>query len=138
MRKTLYIGIGGALGAAARYLLGFVHIVNVPSVFPFNTLLINVLGCFCLAALLAAFPLTTIKPQLQLGLTTGLLGAFTTFSTLCRECVTLLYIGQSMTAMVYMFLSLILGFLAVFLGYAAANALLSGRELQTAESEAAE
>ena len=43
----LYIGLAGAIGAIARYLLGIIMVSD--SVFPFATLLVNLTGCYALA-----------------------------------------------------------------------------------------
>ncbi len=116
MREYLSIGFGGALGAIARLSLGSVRLLPLQSGFPVNTLLINVLGSFCLSALLTLFTIKGIKRHIQLGLTTGFLGAFTTFSALCRESVSLLMARQIATALFYIAFSLCLGLSAIYLG----------------------
>ena len=126
MREYLFVGLGGAVGAIARLLLGSVRLLPY-SLFPLNTLLINVLGSFCLSALLALFAIKHVKRPTQLGLTTGLLGAFTTFSTLCRETVSLIASGRIATALLYIALSLSLGLMAILLGRSSVRSLLAKR-----------
>ena len=74
----LYVAIFGAIGAAARY---WISITLEAGLFPYNTLLINIIGCFLLAIIfryLATF--SVISKTLITGLGTGLIGSFTTFN----------------------------------------------------------
>ena len=52
MRKYVFIGIGGVLGAIARFLIRGEHIYNYNEKIPLNTLIINITGCFMLAFVL--------------------------------------------------------------------------------------
>ena len=84
MRTIVAIGIAGALGALARYGLdGLVSRRFTASSFPWGTFVVNVSGAFVLGLLMTLMTeqLTT-APWLRSGLTIGLLGAYTTFSTL--------------------------------------------------------
>lgn len=84
MRKTIFIAVGGSAGAILRYLTG--GMLSGNAVFPFGTLAVNLIGCFLLSLLLTeAFELLEMNVDLRLGIATGFLGAFTTFSTVCRE-----------------------------------------------------
>jgi len=54
-----YVAIFGALGAAARYWISSTLVVGL---FPYNTLVINIIGCFLLAIIfryLATFSMIT-------------------------------------------------------------------------------
>lgn len=82
MRKYLYIGIGGFLGAILRFTVRNVQLADYKGNIPLNTLFVNISGCFFLAFLLAAaFSFLELDADIRLGLSTGLLGAYTTFST---------------------------------------------------------
>jgi CrcB protein len=94
MERFLWICLGGAAGTGARYLvtLGMLRVAG-PG-FPWGTLAVNVAGSFLLG-LIMQVALTTglIPPILRLGLTTGVMGGFTTYSTFNYE--TLLYLQRS-------------------------------------------
>lgn len=120
MRKYLFIGFGGFLGAVLRYAVK--KVVHYEGGIPLNTLLVNITGCFLLAFLLsAAFSFLKLEEDVRLGLSTGLLGAFTTFSTLCRETVQLLQSGMYLASFTYIVLTVILGFGAAYLGFLTAG-----------------
>ncbi|MBH8602463.1 CrcB family protein [Thermoactinomyces sp. CICC 23799] len=81
MRMIIAVGIGGAVGTLLRF--GVAQDFNDP-VFPFGTLMANWTGCLGLAWLNEQRKIS-FSPVWQKGLGTGLLGAYTTFSTLCVE-----------------------------------------------------
>jgi fluoride ion exporter CrcB/FEX len=65
----------------------------------FNTLVVNLVGCFLLAAILTlALEVLEISSDLRLGVSTGFIGAFTTFSTLCKEILIMASQGYYLTA----------------------------------------
>jgi fluoride exporter len=116
MRKYFFIGAGAFVGAVVRYELESIPLGG-HGAFPATTFLINISGSFLLALLLTiAYELWEFDADIRLGLTTGMLGAFTTFSTFCKESVTLMLDGAYMTALSYMFLSIFCGLSAAFLG----------------------
>ena len=85
MRKYIYILIGGALGAAFRVVVENIHIWNYHGNISTNTVIINTVGCFTLALFLTVnYEVFEINPDIRLGVATGLIGAFTTFSTFCK------------------------------------------------------
>ena len=118
--KLLAVLIGGALGAASRYGVGnFVGKWQTNSsypieAFPLATLLVNVVGSFCLA-LLYFLKLEQLSPVLRIGIATGFLGALTTFSTFELEAFLLYEKGRFGPALLYVFGNLLLGLLAVIL-----------------------
>lgn len=122
MRKYVLIGCGGFLGAILRYLIKGIDIFNHQMTFPLATLIINLSGTFLLALFLtAAFEVWEMDPDLRLGVATGLLGAYTTFSTLCKETDELLLSGNYLSAAAYIAVSIMLGLASAFLGIAAAR-----------------
>lgn len=124
MRKYFYIGCGSFIGAVLRYLVKGIHIYHYQEKVPLNTLLINVAGAFMIALILTiAFEVRAFDSDIRLGVTTGLLGAFTTFSTLCKETVTLLHSGDYFSAISYLTVSTVLGIAAAYFGVAAAREL---------------
>jgi CrcB protein len=119
----LLVGLGGFVGANARFVVARWVGGLVEARFPLGTFLINVGGSFCLGLLGAlltqkAFP---DADALRLALGVGFLGAFTTFSTFEFENHALLEDGLWLTALTNIFLSLFAGLVAVRLGVVAAR-----------------
>jgi CrcB protein len=126
MLNMLVVGLGAAVGANLRYVLGAWVAQRLGSGFPYGTLLINVVGCLAIGALLTlAATRVPLSEPVRLLLVTGLLGGFTTFSSFGYETYALIGGGNWLGAALYAAASLILGLGAVFLG-AAAVRLLSG------------
>lgn len=82
---VLAIGLGGFLGAIARAYA--VHFTNkfFPLEFPLGILLVNLIGSFIIGILFAYFSHYTVSINLKAFLTTGFLGALTTYSTFAIE-----------------------------------------------------
>ncbi len=122
MRKYIFIGAGGILGAILRYLIKGINIYPYHGNLPLNTFIINITGSFILALILTiAYEIYQFDTCLRLGIATGFLGAFTTFSTLCKETVNLIIQGDYFSAVVYVSTSTIIGLAAVYLGIALAR-----------------
>ncbi len=86
MLAVVAIGVGGALGALARYGADRVLEQRLPGVFPWSTFLINMSGCFLAGLTIAAVvDRHHAPPWLGLGLVTGFLGAYTTYSMFAQE-----------------------------------------------------
>jgi CrcB protein len=103
--QLLAIGLGGALGAIARYGMGQLALLLLPRAFPFGTLLINVCGSV-LIGVVYAWTLRRGGPGiLYSAVAIGFLGAFTTFSTFALETVQLAARGQPWPALGYTMLS---------------------------------
>ena len=122
----LYVAIFGAIGAAARY---WISITLEAGLFPYNTLLINIIGCFLMAVILrylASFSM--ISNTLVTGLGTGLIGSFTTFSSFSMQNAGLILDGHYITAGLYILSSLMGGFLSAGLGVSVSNKLIARRE----------
>ena len=122
MRELLVVGFGGFVGAAARYVVsGWVHRLAGVT-FPWGTLTVNVAGCFALGALMALLEArVTPSPELRLFVGLGVLGSFTTFSTVGYETIELLRGGELGLAAANALGGLLLGLLAVVAGAAAAR-----------------
>ena len=122
----LLVGVGGFLGANARFVAAKWVGVLVAARFPLGTFLINVSGSFLLGVLGAVVAQKALgnADTLRLALGVGFLGAFTTFSTFEYETHALFEDGVWLTALANIFLSLLLGLIAVRLGIVAARAWL--------------
>jgi CrcB protein len=109
---TVLIGIGllGGVGAVARFLLDGAVTDRVGGAFPWGTLAVNVSGSFALGLLVGA----TDDAYRLLG--TGLLGAYTTFSTWMLESHRLAEDDRLPLGAVNVVLSLVAGVAAVWLG----------------------
>ena len=98
MESLLYVGVGGFFGAIARYLLTFAanHVLTpVLGLFPYGTLLVNVLGSFGLALFGLWFSARAgLSPQINLLIGSGFFGAFTTFSAFANESYVLAHDGK--------------------------------------------
>lgn len=109
----LAVLLGGMLGTGLRLAIG--ALVLPASAFPWATLLVNVVGSLALGFLVArVWP--TAPGWLRAGLGTGLLGSFTTFSAVIVSLLTLAGAGLTLLAVVYLVVSLLLGFAAALLG----------------------
>lgn len=118
MQGILLVGLGGFLGAVARYKLGgLVLHMTAQGRFPFSTFVVNVLGCLVVGVLAGlAERHDAFGPDARLFLFTGLLGGFTTFSAFGLEAVQLIRRGELATAALYAGASVVLGIAAVWLG----------------------
>lgn len=135
MRKYIYIGCGSFIGAVLRYLVKGIQIYNYHENVPINTLFINVLGAFIMAFIMTiAFEVWAFDSDIRLGITTGLLGAFTTFSTLCKETVVLMQNGDYFSAVSYITVSTVLGLGAAYFGIVVARELGSKINLKKGAS----
>lgn len=114
MINCLIVGLGGALGAVMRYLIGLIPF-NPDNGFPIKTFIINVVGAFVIGIVAALAAKNAMNPKLVLFLKVGICGGFTTFSSFALEIDQLLMKGQSFTAVLYVLLSIFAGVLAVFL-----------------------
>lgn len=116
MPTLLAIAIAGALGALARYGLDGV-ISSRGSLFPWGTFVINITGSFVLGALFTVFTgRLNVQPWLRSGITTGFLGAYTTFSTLMLESSQLISEGSWTIGALNVVGSMAAGLIAVFAG----------------------
>ena len=110
------VGLAGAVGALARYLLGRFIAGRAGSQFPLGTLLINVTGALAIGLLFALAGRKLISPVLQGVLATGFLGGYTTFSTMSWEGVQLARGGSTRRGLLYLAGNVAVGLVAVVLG----------------------
>lgn len=124
MKRVRHVGLvalGGALGALARHGLVDEHHTRADH-FPWTTLSINLVGAFLLGVILelvARYRPNDTWERFFVGV--GLIGAFTTFSTLSVETVLLIRDSHVSTAVAYLLTSLVGGVGAVFVGLLAAG-----------------
>jgi CrcB protein len=117
MGNTLLVGLGGFVGASARYLIGGLVYRQLPATFPHATLIINVTGCFGIGFLgVLVEERYLLGPGARLFWMIGVLGGYTTFSTFGYETLALVRDGGHAAAFLNVASHLILGLLAVWLG----------------------
>jgi len=118
IKSLILVGLGGALGSMARYLVSrFAGRVEWLSL-PLGTLAVNVAGSLLIGILIGISeksPVLTV--ELRMFLMVGLCGGFTTFSSFTGENLMLMRSGLLLPVLLYTALSLLLGFTAVYLGY---------------------
>jgi CrcB protein len=117
IRYTILVGLGGAVGAIARYwLTEFTHLFFERG-FPLGTMAVNVIGSL-LMGFLATFLLykATHSSELRSFLLIGMLGAFTTFSTFSLDTLNLLLTGKIAFAIINIILSIVLCIIAAGCG----------------------
>ena len=117
MYGYLIVFIGAGLGGVLRHLTNLVTQRALGPDLPVSTLLVNVVRSLSLGAIAGHFALRGHGSQaLQLFLTTGILGGFTTFSAFSLEAALLWERGQVLGCAVFVGASVILSIAAVFGG----------------------
>jgi CrcB protein len=119
--KLLFIGLGGALGSMARYIVSGLDYKFSGGVFPVGTLAVNLTGSLVIGLLWGLFETTDVAPNIRMFIFIGILGGFTTFSTFALENFNLIRDGERAIALVNILLSNILGIGLVFAGYGLAR-----------------
>lgn len=110
MKEIWMVGIGGCIGSMLRYTISLsMYSIVVQTYFPWNTLLVNVVGSF-LIGLVVAFDSPGHWHYL---LAVGFCGGFTTFSAFSLEVIQMLKNGVYGSALLYITLSILLSILAV-------------------------
>lgn len=125
MNKYWMVGLGGFFGSIARFWVGSYITYRMGAKFPYGTFIINISGSF-LIGLIVTFlaDRTHWNPNLLYLIPIGFIGAYTTFSTFEFEAFRSIRSGDLVLALFYVVSSVIIGFVAVWLG------ILSGRALE--------
>ena len=118
--------LGGGLGSLARY--GVARLMPPAELadgeIPWFTLVANVMACIVLGVGIGLLSKEQLSRPLQLLLLTGFCGGFSTFSTFSYETFALLRAGANTLALVNVALSLVLGLVAIALGFFVMNRVL--------------
>lgn len=108
------VGIGGALGAMARFGVNHGTVQLFGHGFPWATMIVNILGSFLMGVIIAKFStMDNVSNEMKSLIITGFLGAFTTFSTFSLDFVTMWERGEMIQAFSYMFISVIASIMAL-------------------------
>jgi len=118
MKAVMLVGVGGFLGANARYWLGGVVEDYFGGAFPVGTLFVNITGSLLLGILMGGVEVEQVSPEVRLAFAVGFLGAYTTFSTFSYESLRLLESGHLGMAALNMVVSNVLGVAAAVAGLA--------------------
>jgi fluoride exporter len=114
--KYFMIAMGGAAGAIARYVLGNYIGSRLGFRFPYGTFIVNISGCFLVGVSMALLSRSTASPSWRYLVPIGFIGAYTTFSTFEYETLRAIQDGQLATGLLNVGLSVVTGFVAVWLG----------------------
>jgi fluoride exporter len=113
------VGAGGMLGSIARYATAYSIDKKLNTLIPFGTLTVNIAGSFVLGVLYAwASRKTGDSESVRLLIGTGFCGGFTTFSAFALENVNLLNQKMMISSLLYITLTILIGFLAIAAGMA--------------------
>ncbi|EAK6959738.1 fluoride efflux transporter CrcB [Campylobacter coli] len=117
LNTLLIVGFWGFIGAILRMLS--INLVNkfFPYSISFGTLFVNVLGSFIIGLLFSYAQNKGLSPVIKSFISTGFLGAFTTFSTFSYENLLLLQSGNYFNFSLNILLNIILCLIAVWLGF---------------------
>ncbi|MFG3009719.1 fluoride efflux transporter CrcB [Streptomyces cinerochromogenes] len=119
----LLVVAGAVVGAPVRYLTDRAVQARHDSLFPWGTLVVNVVGCLVLGLLTGAVSAGVAGPHLRLLVGTGLCGALTTYSTFSYETLRLTEAGSGLYAALNVVASVSAGLAAAFTGVSLAGAL---------------
>ena len=116
--NCLLVALGGAIGAVLRYLSDVFARIFVGDTFPLGTLFVNCFGSFVLGLLIGSQMITEpVSPKLRLFIGTGILGAFTTFSTFSADTIHHAHEGNWTVAGINILLNLTTGIGGALAGF---------------------
>ena len=122
----LWVGLGGAIGAAGRFFVTSMTGRLIGHGFPWGTITVNVVGSLIMGALISFMALRwSTSVEMRAFMTTGILGGFTTFSAFSLDFATLIERKEHLAAASYAAGSVGLSVLAVFAGLVLMRMVLS-------------
>lgn len=138
MKAYCMVGIGGALGALARYGLGLA--LPTPAIhggFPWDYWIINISGSYIIGLIMAlTLEFNRLSAEVRLLLGTGLMGGYTTFSTFILGVYQLLVSHHDLTATAYALFSTAAALMAAWLGLASIRLMMRWQEMRSNNQEA--
>ena len=121
MKSFLLVFFGGGLGSGIRYLVT-IAMNQYSKVLPFGTFTVNLLGCLLIGIIFGyAQKGNTLTSNQTILLATGFCGGFTTFSAFANENLELIKNGEIFNFLFYTIGSVLIGILAVFIGFYLTN-----------------
>lgn len=118
------MGLGGFVGSVLRYLVSLWTQSKGWTAFPWATLIVNVVGCFLIMLIMTVAAAVTMRTNLRLFLTTGIMGGLTTYSTFDYETTKFFQDGAPASAFVNIGATFVACFIAGLLGLALARVLV--------------
>jgi len=117
LKSILIVGLGGFIGTVARFLIARYFQVNIASVFPWSTFIINIVGCLLIGLIYGISEKgDVLSAEIRLFLTVGICGGFTTFSTFSNDSFMLVREQEWLRFVLYASLSVFIGLIAVYVG----------------------
>jgi len=118
MRTVMAVGVAGFIGAIARYGIDGLIAQKSGASFPWGTFVVNITGSFVLGILFALLVegRVAVAPWIRTAATVGLIGAYTTFSTLTLETFRLVEDGSYLLGIANAVGSLTIGLVALYVG----------------------
>jgi CrcB protein len=116
MSSVVFVALGGACGALARYGAGRLVAAVVDHPFPWGTWTVNLLGCFLIGLTVPLFGQLSGADRARFFLVVGFLGSFTTFSTFSLDTMALWGDGQGWLGLLNAVGSLACGLVLVAVG----------------------
>jgi fluoride exporter len=117
MNKYLMVGLGGFIGAVARFWLGGYISDRMGTRLPYGTFVINCTGSFLIGLIITVLAERTHwSANWRYLIPIGFIGAYTTFSTFEYETFRSIQDGELIAAGLNVVLSVVIGFISVWLG----------------------
>ena len=119
MSHWIAVAIGGALGSLGRHAVNVAFGHRLPGAESYGTATVNILGSLAIGVLagLIAGGRLQLSPETRIFVFVGLLGGFTTFSSLILDTFTLAEGGRSSAAIFNVLLQVIVGYAAAYVGF---------------------
>lgn len=124
MERFVWICLAGAAGTGARYLIAVWAAQRLGSAFPYGTLIVNLIGCFAIAAVMHAAMALSWSVSVRSAITIGFLGGFTTYSSFNYETSRLFEEGSAAIGMLNVAGTVLGAFAAGWLGMLSARLML--------------
>jgi CrcB protein len=123
MERLFWICLAGAAGTGARYAIALWAAQRLGSSFPYGTLVVNLAGCFVIAAVMEMALTYGWSPTARAAVTIGFVGGLTTYSSFNYETMRLFEEGASAVSLVNVALTVLGGWASGWLGLIAAREL---------------